>query len=161
MMTRFYEIRPWPEPEWGEVNYYSNAYCGTHAARTPAQIESACTRSAIALEGQCRNLRISASVPDIHWYGGGSTPCPTASGFPYDYAGCQPDRQPWCEAARRSTTKRAWAHRRTPMNGTMTLTASSTGAATNQVGVALLGTTVNITETPFDLAPPAFPPAST
>ena len=45
----------------------------------------------------------------------------------------------------------------TPMNGTTTLTASATGAATNQVGVALLGTTVNITETPFDLAAHGIP----
>jgi hypothetical protein len=158
MMTRFYEIRPWPEPEWGEVNYYSNAYCGTHAARTPAQIESACTRSANALEGQCRNLRISASVPDIHWYGGGSTPCPTASGFPYNYAGCQPERQPWCEAARQQHYDACMGNTvGTPMNGTTTLTASATGAATNQVGVALLGTTVNITETTFDLAAHGIP----
>lgn len=159
MMTRSYEIRPWPEPEWGEVHYYSNAYCGTHAARTPAQIEFACARSATALEGQCRNMRLAPpAVPDIHWYGGGSTPCPTASGFPYNYAGCQPERQPWCEAARQQHYDACMGNTvGTPMNGTTTLTASATGAATNQVGVALLGTTVNITETPFDLAAHGIP----
>jgi hypothetical protein len=151
-LTSFYEIRPWPEPEWGAYNHYAGAYCGTHAGRTAEQIQSACQASANYLEGFCRNLRVGGATTDIWWYDGGSLPCSTASGGPpYDYTGCPPERQPWCQAKRDEHYAACVGTTSiTPMNGTATLTAPALGVGGTQTGVALLGTTVNLSEDPFD-----------
>jgi hypothetical protein len=158
-LTQFFQWRPWPEPEFGADYYYSNAYCGTHAARTPAEIVAACTASASAVEGVCRNRRTAVGMPANQWGDRGGDCAVQDHTAPYDYAGCPAGRELSC------TTARDWHYNActgattgTPMNGTATLTASAIGAAEHQAGVALLGTTVDITESPFDLAAHALPP---
>jgi hypothetical protein len=153
-LNEHYETRPWPEPEYGARHYYANAYCATHAARTPAEIVAACTASADYVEGFCRNRR--ESPPGVvwpTWADGGGDCSSTSLGPPYSYATCPVGRELSCATARTqhydacvgSTSPE-------PMTGTVTLTASALGAPENQSGVALLGTTVDITESTFNPA---------
>lgn len=152
-LTDYFYSRPWPEPEIGAEYHYSNAYCGTHAGRTELDILWACAASSDAVERQCRNHRNSVGEPGFDMWADGSDECTTMDGIgPYDYSTCPPGREASCIAARDAHYAACMGSTvATPMTGTATLTASAIGAATNQTGVALLGTTVDVTENPFDL----------
>jgi hypothetical protein len=153
-LSEWYERKPWPEPEYGARYYYSGAYCGTHAARTPAEIVAACTASANAIEGFCRNRRDAPpSVIAPTWSDGGGECWAMSGGPPFSYAACPAGREASCTTARTQHYDACvGSSAATPMNGTATLTASAIGAAETLSGVALLGTTVDITESTFDLA---------
>ena len=153
-MHEWYETRPWPEPEYGARYYYSNAYCGTHLGRTPAEIVAACAASADGVEGWCRNrMEAPPSVVGPIWADGDGACTSMSAGPPYNYWTCPVMRELTCATARTSHYDACvGSSSATPMNGTAALTASAIGAAENQSGVALLGSTVDITEAPFDLA---------
>lgn len=143
----------WPEPRYMYTWVYGGAYCGTHVGKTPAQIQSDCTASADYVERTCRNF-MPEPEHSFFWLGGPQGMCATQDGVaPYDYSSCPAGRDLHCQTMASDHYADCMGMTAgTPMNGATTLTASALLPAANQTGVALLGTTVDITEDPFDLA---------
>jgi hypothetical protein len=148
-------VGSWAEPMFAYEAIYATAYCGTHQNRTPTEIEAACQASKEYVLGYCRNRRFFDQYSSHQILGAFYGECTLGDGPPYDdWSSCPAGRQTACDlfAAAHYNACMGGGGTATPMNGTASLTASPLGAPTNQTGVTMLGTTVNVTETPFDLA---------
>jgi hypothetical protein len=152
-ITEFYNAGTVFEPEIGVRLIYSNAYCGTHASRTPADIEPACRAASDALLNYCRNYMAVGPYTGFEVQGVPYANCTTGSSFPLDWSSCPDGRQQACEAiAGEMYSACTGAGNVVPMTGAATFTQSALPAAENRTAVAMLGTSVDVTETPFDLA---------
>lgn len=160
-LSIFYQYEWIPgEPGIDERRVWADYYCGTHAGRTPAEIEQACLTSANDFEIQCRNTVGNGPGAPIGWItsmnvtGGGSgncSPFQESGAPPFTYSGCPSGREDSCIVLRERHFEACLGESPPPtlMNGTETLTGAAIGTG-GESTEAIYGTSVSVTQDPIE-----------